>query len=158
MKKIWMFLAVAVVIFAGSQPVLAERPIVWVAPSSLVRIAPTEKPGEMHTAVIYAARGESQSFQVAVQAPASDLTDMNFSVSNLYRIRNDRLPGEDRDADRDIIPGGNLTLYREKYMTVLEHSATWNGPPNLPITNIDTFPDALPQGNRRWAAPTLQRH
>jgi hypothetical protein len=143
MKKIWMFLAVTVVIFAGSQPVLAERPIVWVAPSSLVRIAPTEKPGEMHTAVIYAARGESQSFQVAVQAPASDLTDVNFSVSNLYRIRNDRLPGEDRDADRDIIPGGNLTLYREKYMTVLEHSATWNGPPNLPITNIDTFPDAL---------------
>jgi hypothetical protein len=37
----------------------------------------------------------------------------------------------------------NLIRYREKYMTVLAPSPTWNGPPNLPITNIDTFPDAL---------------
>lgn len=143
MKKIWMSLAVVGGVFAGSQTMLAERPIVWVAPSSLVRIAPTEKPGRMRTAVIYAAREETQSFQVAVHASGSDLTDVNFSVSSLYRIRKDGLSGEDRDADREIIPSKNLTLYREKYMTVLEHSATWNGPPNLPITNIDRFPDAL---------------
>jgi hypothetical protein len=42
-----------------------------------------------------------------------------------------------------LISQKNLILYREKYMTVLAHSPTWNGPPNLPITNIDTFPDAL---------------
>ena len=164
MKKIWMSFAVAIGIFAGSQTVLAERPIVWVAPSSLVRITPTEKPRATRTAVIYAARGETQSFQVAVHASGSDLTDVNFSVSSLYRIRKDGLSGEDRDADREIIPRKNLTLYREKYMTVLEHSATWNGPPNLPITNIDRFPDALipfidpatgksPRGGSYIAAP-----
>jgi len=164
MKKTWIRVSVTVGIIAGSQIVLAEGPIVWVAPSSLVRIAPTEKPGKTRTAVIYAARGETQSFQVAVHAPANGLTDVDFSVSNLYRIGKDGLPGEDRDADREVIPSRNLTLYREKYMTVLEHSATWNGPPNLPITNIDSFPDALipfidpatgksPRGGSYIAAP-----
>ena len=157
--------AVAIGIFAGSQTVLAERPIVWVAPSSLVRITPAEKPGETRTAVIYAARGETQSFQVAVHASGSDLTDVDFSVSSLYRIRKDGFSGEDRDPDPELIPRKNLTLYREKYMTVLEHrSTTWNGPPNLPITNIDRFPDALipfidpatgksPRGGSYIAAP-----
>ncbi|MGB8481469.1 MAG: DUF4091 domain-containing protein [Acidobacteriaceae bacterium] len=164
MKKTWIRVSVTVGIIAGSQILLAEGPIVWVAPSSLVRIAPTEKPGKTRAAVIYAARGETQSFQVAVHAPGNGLNDVDFSVSNLYRIRKDGLPGEDRDARNDIISRENLALYREKYMTVLEHSATWNGPPNLPITDIDTFPDALipfidpatgklPRGGSYIAAP-----
>lgn len=91
-------------------------------------------------AVIHAARGEYQSFQVAVHAPAGGLTDLNFSVSNLYRIERNENGGENLGG---MIHEKNLVLYREKYMTVLQHSPTWNGPPNLPITNIDTFPDAL---------------
>ncbi len=46
-------------------------------------------------------------------------------------------------TDEKIIPAANVILYREKYMTILQHSPTYNGPPNLPITDINTFPDAL---------------
>ena len=42
-----------------------------------------------------------------------------------------------------VLSEANLTLYREWYVTVKHHSPMYNGPPNLPITNIDTFPDAL---------------
>jgi hypothetical protein len=91
--------------------------------------------------VIYAARGETQSFQVAVHASGGKLTGLNFSVSNLYGIQQDDHGGWGFTGR--LIAQKNVILYREKYMTVLAHSPTWNGPPNLPITNIDTFPDAL---------------
>ena len=136
MKTTWLFVSVAVGIFTASQTVLAEGPIVWVVPSTLVRISPTEKPGTTRTVTIFAARGEYQSFQVAVHAPAGNLTDLNFTVSDLVRIGSD-------GGKNQAIPRENVLLYREKYMTVLAHSPTYNGPPNFPITNIDTFPDAL---------------
>lgn len=91
--------------------------------------------------MIYAARGETQSFQVAVHASGGKLTGLNFSLSNLYGIQRDDHGGWGFTGR--LISQKNLILYREKYMTVLAHSPTWNGPPNLPITNIDTFPDAL---------------
>lgn len=126
-----------------SQTVLAEGPIVWVVPSSLVRIAPTETAGVETTAAISAARGEYQSFQVAIQAPVGGLTELNFSVSNLVRVESNAGENEDRGSGDQVILQENVALYREKYMTVRQHSPTYNGPPNLPITNIDTFPDAL---------------
>ncbi len=154
MKKIGLFISVIVGILIASQTVLAEGPIAWVVPSTLIRVTQTEKPGTQVRAAIYAARGEYQSFQVAVQAPAGGLTDLNFSVSDLVMAGSD-------DAR---IPRENVVLYREKYMTVLVHSPTYNGPPNLPITSVDTFPDALipfidpatgkpPMGGAYLAAP-----
>ena len=106
-------------------------PIVWVVPSSLHRVGPTDAPGGRTTVVIRAARGEFQSFQVAIQAPGGGLTNVNFSVSKLV------------GSHGAVISAANLILYREFYLTVKHHSPTYNGPPNLPITKVRTFPDAL---------------
>lgn len=109
----------------------AAPPIVWVVPSSLQRVGPTDAAGSRTDVMIHAARGEFQSFQVAVQAPEGGLTKVNFSVSKLA------------GSDGAVIPSANLIPYRESYITVKQHSPTYNGPPNLPITNVQTFPDAL---------------
>lgn len=133
MKSSWLIAAITAGAFAAAQPLIGEGPIVWVPASTLVRIYPTEKPGSGTTVTIYAARGEVQSFQVAVQGPVHGLTGVRVSITDLVNS----------NAKNEIISGENLILYREKYMTVLQHSPTYNGPPNLPITNINTFPDAL---------------
>ena len=106
-------------------------PIVWVVPSSLHRVGPSDAPGGRTNVVIQAARGEFQSFQVAIQAPGGGLTNVNFSVSRLLGPRG------------VVLSRKNLILYREWYVTVKHHSPTYNGPPNLPIIDVDTFPDAL---------------
>ncbi len=85
MKNIWLLVSIAAGAFTTSQPLLAEKPIVWVTSSTLVRVSPTEKPPSKTTttALIYAARGEVQSFQVVIQAPVGGLTNVRFSVSDL---------------------------------------------------------------------------
>ena len=90
--------------------------------------------------MIYAARGETQSFQGAVHASGGKLTGLNFSVSNCMGFSRTIaavgiLPAVSSRKEPDSLPG-----------KVHDRSGTqpnWNGPPNLPITNIDTFPDAL---------------
>jgi Domain of unknown function (DUF4091) len=106
-------------------------PIVWVVPSSLHRVGPTDTPGVETDVQICAARREYESFQVAIHAPGSRLTNINFSVTKLV------------GPDDAVLSVENLTLYREWYVTVKHHSPTYNGPPNLPITKVRTFPDAL---------------
>jgi hypothetical protein len=137
-------------------PLMAEGPIAWVPSSTLLRVFPAQKPGSTTTATLYMARGETQSFQVAVHAPASGLTGVRFSVSDLVENTG--------SSEVETISASNLVLFREKYMTVLEHSPTYNGPPNLPITNANAFPDALipfvdpltgeaPRGGNLFAEP-----
>src|SRR5439155_18129123 len=118
-------------ILIGYCAAFGAAPIVWVVPSSLLRVYPTDAAGSGTTVTINCARGEYCAFQVAVQAPAGGLTNINFSVSNLTG------PGG------ASIPSTDLIRYREQYITVQQHSPTWNGPPNLPITNQNTFPNAL---------------
>jgi hypothetical protein len=115
-------------------------PIVWVVPTTLMRVYPTAPAGYGTTVHIFAARGEYQSFQVAIQAPAGGLGGVSFSVTDLTSSGEG---GPGSESANPMIRRANLTIYREKYITVLEHSPTYNGPPNLPITNVNTFPDAL---------------
>lgn len=140
MKRAALLAIVVAGILCACQSGRAEGARAWTCQYS-VRIPPTEKPGTARTAVIYAARGETQSFQVAVHASGGKLTGLNFSVSNLYGIQQDDHGGWDFTGR--LISQKKPILYRKKYMTVLAHSSTWNGPPSLPITNIDIFPDAL---------------
>ena len=123
---VWISLGCGVAAFGAA-------PIVWVVPSSLLRVYPTDAAGSGTTVTINCARGEYCAFQVAVQAPAGGLTNINFSVSNLTG------PGG------ASIPSTDLIRYREQYITVQQHSPTNSagGPPNLPITNQNTFPDPL---------------
>jgi len=113
--------------------VLAVGPIVWVVPSSLHRVGPTDAPGSRTNGVIHAARGEYESLQVAIQAPRGGLSRVNFFVSDLARRRRNSVARErNHNEGAKLIARSNLTLYREKYMTVRHHSPTYNGPPNLP--------------------------
>jgi len=136
--------ALAALTFLGCSVLLAETPKVWVVPSSLFRVGPTDPAGDCKTATIYGGRGEYVSFQVAIHAPAAGLTHVKFSVSSLT--------GPAGEVIRNT--STNVILYREEYITVKSHSpitnedsglpfTTDNGVANVPITNADTFPDPL---------------
>ena len=128
MKKAACFVVVWLTAACGAY---GATPIVWVVPSSLLRVYPTDAPGGETKVKIRCAGGEYCPFQVAVQAPAGGLTSLNFFVSDL------------RGPEGASIPSEDLIRYREQYITVQQHSPTWNGPPNLPITDPDIFPDPL---------------
>jgi hypothetical protein len=138
-KLLLSFPITALVFVLLSQPLLGQGPVVWVPSSTLIRVSPTENPGSGTSAQIHAVRGEIQSFQVAVHAPEAGLTAVTFSVTDLIHCAQ----SEDGTSNCQTIPQTDLVLFREKYMNVRQHSPTRNGPPNLPITNINTFPDAL---------------
>jgi len=139
MKKLRLSFPITALVFVVSQPLLGQGPDVWVPSSTLIRVSPTENPGSGTSAQIDAARGEIQSFQVAVHAPAAGLTNVTFSVTDLTHC----VQSEGGTPNCQTIPQADLVLFREQYMQVRHHSPTLNGPPNLPITSIDTFPDAL---------------
>jgi hypothetical protein len=102
---------------------------VWVVPS-LVRVLPATQPGANLDAALHAARGEYQSFQIAIQAPAaSQLTNVNVSVTDLTGDEN------------QVIPSSNITLYREQYVQVTKGSPDWGGA-NRPA-GPGFYPDGL---------------
>src|SRR5436309_3209360 len=80
-------------------------PKVWVAPS-LQRIGPSDAAGSATQAQLWAARGEYESFQIVVSAPAGGLSNVNVSVSDLQG------PGG------QIISKKSFLLYRERYVYV----------------------------------------
>jgi len=101
---------------------------VWVVPS-LVRVLQTTPPGSTLDASLQAARGEYQSFQIAIQAPAaSQLTNVNVSVTDLT------------GAGNQVIPSSNITLYREQYVQVTI------GSPNKGGANQPAGPGFYPDG------------
>jgi len=119
-------LATALVFSAAT---CAAAPITWVVPS-LTRVGQTDGAGSTQSITLYAARGESQSFQVVVQAPAGGLTNVNVSVSDLTGPSGAAIPSSYQ-----------ITLYSAHYITVR------NGSPNLGGLNQPLppglFPDAL---------------
>jgi hypothetical protein len=66
-------------------------PIAWVAPS-LVRVGQTGAAGTTNSIALCAARGETQSFQVIIQAPAGGLTNVNVAVSDLTGLGGATMP------------------------------------------------------------------
>lgn len=98
-----MSLLVGVALLAACTAAVAG-PIVWTAPS-LVRVGREDKAGAAASIDLAAARGEYESFQVVVQAPAGGLTNVNVTASELRR-------------EHATIPPSQLTLYREHYLEV----------------------------------------
>jgi Domain of unknown function (DUF4091) len=105
-------------------------PTVWVV-SGMERIGQTDDPGCTLPAhiVLYAARGEYEPFQVVVRAAGGNLTNVNFSVSDLHGPNN------------QTIPRMNMTLYREHYVYV-SHSSPDPAGTNRPL-GVGWYPDAL---------------
>jgi len=101
---------------------------VWVE-QSMVRVFPTDAPKSTTTAVLSAARNETESFQVVASGGASGLTNVNLSLSDLVG------PGG------AVIGKSQLTPYREHYVNVNVSSPNYNGANNPGGTGL--YPDAL---------------
>jgi hypothetical protein len=102
-------------------PAAAAPPTVWTAPS-LVRIGPDEAAGTATDIQLYAAKGETESFQILVKAPAGGLTNVNVIAPSLG--------------------GPKATLYREYYAYLPRSSADWSGNLNHPL-GPGWYPDGL---------------
>src|SRR6185503_3317918 len=80
-------------------------------------------------ATLSAARGEYESFQIAIQAPQGGLTNVNASISDLS------------GPNGAVIAKSNFSLFREKYVYVRQSSPNWGGA-NQPL-GAGWYPDAL---------------
>lgn len=106
----------------------AQKPRVWAA-SSLERIGRTDQPGAVSAAAISAARGEYESFQIIVQAPAGGLSGVSLAVSELSGPGGARIGAE------------HITLYRAHYVEVRRPSYDPGGA-NRPL-GAGWYADAL---------------
>jgi Domain of unknown function (DUF4091) len=103
-----------VVVWAWGLATDANGPIVWVLPN-WERVAQTAAAGTATHLDLYAARGEFEPFQIAIQAPAGGLKQVNVAVSDLIGPNGDR------------IGNTHLPLYREHYVYVPHASPHLNG-------------------------------
>jgi hypothetical protein len=86
----------------------------WIA-DSLTRIGLNDAPGSSSMAEIWAARGETESFQIAIAGGAAGVNSANVSISDLAG------PGG------ATIPHSNVALFREHYVNVTSSSPDWGG-------------------------------
>jgi len=99
---------------------------VWMA-DAMQRVRPTDAVGSGSHIQLYAAKGESESFQVVVHAPAAGLSQVNMSASNL--------------VGPSTIPQTDLVFFREYYVTVTQGSPNF-GVGNVPL-GAGVYPDGL---------------
>jgi hypothetical protein len=116
----WVLMCGAVLLLTASSAFAA--PLVWVAPS-LVRVRPSEGAGSATQLTVYAAKGESESFQIIVRAPASGaLSNVNVLAPSLGQAQ--------------------VTLSREHYVYLASGSGDWASNRNKP-QGPGYYPDAL---------------
>lgn len=87
---------------------------VWVVPS-LERIGQHDAPGDQKSISLYAALGESESFQIGIRANTQRLTNVRVAVSDLH------------STSGHAIAASNVTLYREHYVLVSQSSPNRGG-------------------------------
>jgi len=86
-------------------------PVVWVV-GSMERVGRFTEPGTNADITLYAARGEYEAFQIAVQG---ELAAVRLTISDL------------RSDDRAVISAQHVQLYQEHYVEVKEGSPNWGG-------------------------------
>jgi len=106
----------------------STQPTVWLVPS-LERVERSAAPGSATQIALFAARGEYESFQVAIRAPAGGLRNVRVAVSDL------------RGDSGQRIGSSHITLYREHYVYVGTASPDEGGS-NRPL-GIGWYADAL---------------
>ncbi len=87
---------------------------VWTVPS-LDRVGLHDSPGNSRSFEMFAARGEYQSFQVALQVPPAGLSDTTVEI------------GDFRDDHGGLISRSHATIFREHYVHVPRSSPNWKG-------------------------------
>jgi hypothetical protein len=124
--------------------------VVWIV-SSLQRVGAADPPGKTALAQVVAARGEYESFQIVVRAPARNaLTNVNVTLTEL------------RTSGGHVISKSRLTLFREQYVHVDRSSPDWRGS-NRPLGTgwyadglipfVDPDTGSAPTGGSLHAAP-----
>jgi Domain of unknown function (DUF4091) len=110
--------------------VVQAGPIVWTAPQ-LTRVGREDTPpaGAPTNTVLYAARGEYESFQIIIRGSATGLNTVRIAASSLA------------DANKHQIPKTNITLFREHYVHIVQSSPDRGGT-NRPL-GPGWYPDAL---------------
>ena len=139
------------IFFAGFR--VQARPIVWVVPA-LTRVGPEEAAQYAGQIVLYAGRGEYESFQVIVRGPAGGLAGAMISASGL-------VGPEGRTISR-----ANIRLYREQYVQITRGSPDrggtnrplgpgWYADALIPVSNASAGSDgSLPEKNIPWQTAT----
>jgi hypothetical protein len=123
-----LLLTVATVAGTVTQAAAARggKPVAWIVPST-ERVRIIAPAGSHSGAWLDAARGETESFQVAIRARGGPLTGASVSVSPLRR------------AGGGEISGGAVARYREHYVRVSRHSPAWSSR----RVRWTWFPDAM---------------
>ena len=118
-----------VMVLLAHTPLLRAQsgPVVWTI-SPLTRIARDQAAGNEREIALWAARGEYESFQVVVRAPAGGLKNVNVAISDLM-------------GERGRISKASLALYREHYLQITRGSPDRGGT-NRPLGS-GWYPDAL---------------
>ncbi len=115
-----LILWIAVLVPVTLLTVAHAAPIVWAVPS-LERVRPTASTGTATQIALYAAQGETESFQIIVRAPTGGLTNVNVVAPD--------------------IGGPTVTLYREHYV-YLTHNSDYSSYENKP-EGPGWYPDGL---------------
>lgn len=136
-RSFWLLAGLSAVLVLETQTLHAQfGPTVWVMPA-LTRVARDEAAGNRREIELWAARGEYESFQVIVHAPASGLKNVNVAISDL-------------EGERGRITKASLTLYREHYVQIT-HGSPDRGGTNRPL-GPGWYPDALIPFNAKGRA------
>jgi len=126
----WLFAGLLTVLLTAAPFVSAQSgPVVWVVPA-LTRVARDAAAGNDRQIALWAARGEYESFQLVVRAPAGGLKNVNVGISDL-----------DLMGERGHISKASLALYRENYIQIMRGSPDRGGT-NRPL-GPGWYPDAL---------------
>lgn len=134
----------------GSPRPQQAGPVVWTA-SSLSRIWQSSAARSSSRIEIYAAKNETYSFQIGIQAPSGGLTNGNVTSSGLAGPKG------------AVIGGSKIALFREQYIYVPSPPAWLNSGPNQPgpagfypdglIPFIDPETGSPPRDGKLRAAP-----
>src|SRR5690348_12881504 len=82
-RRLWLLAALGAFLAAEPLALRAQSgPFVWVVPA-LTRVARDEAPGRAREIALWAGRGEYESFQVVVRAPAGGLKNVSVAISDL---------------------------------------------------------------------------
>ncbi|MDR6756410.1 glycosyltransferase involved in cell wall biosynthesis [Mycoplana sp. BE70] len=119
------------------------EPAIWLVPS-LERIERDAVPGDRLAIELYAARGETESFQLGINAPDTGLTNVTIQLQDLV------------NGDRAHIAATNVTRYREHYVHVTRSSPDLHGS-NRPL-GPGWYADALIPLGAEATAPAGDGH
>ncbi len=119
-RRLSLFAVLLTVLATSAGPALAA-PLVCVEPS-LARVGPTDPLGTATQIDLFAARGETESFQIIVRAPSGGLTNVDVTAPDLG--------------------GPEATLYREHYVYLSTGTGDWTTNRNHP-EGPGWYPDAL---------------